>query len=137
VDLPYSFGLGLRLQPSAKLNLATQTILRTWSGANSDLLQQGGVGAENTLEIAAGAEYTPDPRRPFRRPLRFGARYARLPFPLTPGEQGYEFGLSAGSGIRFAQQRGGFDLALEHVWRSEGVYSERGFILTFGVSVRP
>src|SRR5918992_5158138 len=136
VDLPYSFGLGLRWQPSQKLDLAAQTIVRTWSGANSDLLEQGGVGAENTVEVAAGAEYTPDPRRPFRRPLRFGARYARLPFPLTPGNQGHEFGVSVGSGIRFAQQRGGVDVALEHVWRSEGVYSERGFILTLGVSVR-
>ena len=137
VDLPYSFGMGLRWQPSPKLDLATQTIFRTWSGANSDLLEHGGVGADNTIEIAAGAEYTPDPRRPFRRPLRFGARYARLPFPLTPGDQGREFGVSAGSGIRFAQQRGGVDVALEHVWRSEGVYSERAFILTLGVSVRP
>jgi hypothetical protein len=39
--------------------------------------------------------------------------------------------------MRFAQQRGGIDLALEHVWRSEGAFSERGFILTFGISVRP
>jgi hypothetical protein len=137
VDLPYSFGMGLRWQPSPKLDLATQTIFRTWSGANSDLLEQGGIGADNTFEIAAGAQYTPDPRRPFRRPLRFGARYALLPFPLTPGNQGHEFGLSAGSGIRFAQQRGGVDVALEHVWRSESPYSERAFILTLGVSVRP
>jgi hypothetical protein len=137
VDLPYSFGMGLRWQPSAKLDLATQAIVRTWSGANSDLLEHGGLGADNTFEIAAGAEYTPDPRRPFRRPLRFGARYALLPFPLTPGDQGHEFGVSGGTGIRFAQQRAGVDLALEHVWRSEGVYSERAFILTLGVSVRP
>jgi len=39
--------------------------------------------------------------------------------------------------MRFAQQRAGIDFALEHVWRSEGLYSERGFILTVGVSVRP
>jgi len=137
VDLPFSFGLGFRWHPGPTLDLATQTTFRTWSGANSDLLAQGGVGAENTIEIAAGAEYTPDPRRPFRRPLRFGARYAQLPFPLLPGDQGHEFGLSAGSGMRFAQQRGGIDLALEHVWRAEGVYSERAYILTLGVSVRP
>ncbi|HYF40581.1 MAG TPA: hypothetical protein VD930_12880 [Gemmatimonadales bacterium] len=137
VDLPFSFGLGVRWQPSAKLDLASQGIVRTWSGANSDLLEQGGVGAENTVEIAVGAEYTPDPRRPFRRPIRLGARYARLPFPLTPGNQPTEFGLSAGSGIRFAQLRGGVDLAVEHVWRSEGAYSERAFVVTLGVSVRP
>jgi hypothetical protein len=137
VDLPYTFGLGIRWQPTPRLDLATQTLLRTWSGANSDLLAQGGVGADNTWEVALGAEYTPDLKRPFRRPLRLGARYGQLPFPLIPGTQPHEYGLSVGSGMRFAQQRGGIDLALEHVWRSEGAFSERGFILTFGISVRP
>jgi hypothetical protein len=137
IDLPYSFGLGLRWLPVPQLNLGGQAILRTWSAANSDLLQRGGVGSENTLEVAAGAEYIPDLKRPLRRPLRLGARYAELPFPLVAGSQGHEFAVSAGSGIRFAQQRGGVDVALEHVWRSEGEYSERGFVLSLGVSVRP
>jgi hypothetical protein len=137
IDLPYTFGLGLRWQPAAKLELAAQTLFRTWSGANSDLLQQGGTGAQNTLEVAGGLEFTPDPKRPYRRPLRLGARYARLPFPLVAGEQGHEFGVSAGSGIRFAQQRAGIDVTVEHAWRSEGAYSERGFLLSLGISVRP
>lgn len=137
IDLPYTFGLGIRWQPLAKLDVAAQTIVRTWSGANSDLLQQGGTGANNTLDVSGGLEYAPDPKRPYRRPLRLGAYYARLPFPLVAGEQGHEFGISAGSGIRFAQQRGGVDLTLEHAWRTEGVYSERGFILSIGISVRP
>jgi hypothetical protein len=137
IDLPYTFGLGIRIQPAARLELGAQTIVRTWSGANSDLLQQGGTGADNTYEVALGAQYTPDLKRPYRRPLRVGARYATLPFPLLPGEQGHEFGVSLGSGMRFAQQRGGIDLALEHEWRSEGAYSERGFLLSFGISLRP
>ena len=137
VDLPYSFGLGLRWRPGPKLDLATQALVRTWSGANSDLIAMGGIGAENTLEVAVGAEYTGDPRRPYRRPLRLGARYATLPFPLVPDQQGHEFGVSLGSGLRFAQQRAGVDLALEHVWRSEGAYSENGFLISIGVSVRP
>jgi hypothetical protein len=137
IDLPYTYGLGLRWQPMFKLEVAAQGLMRTWSAANSDLLLQGGVGAKNTLEVAAGAEFTPDPKMRFRRPIRFGARYGQLPFPLVPGTQGHEYAVSAGSGMRFAQQRGGLDLALEHVWRSEGVYSERAFILTLGVTVRP
>jgi hypothetical protein len=137
VDLPYTFGLGIRWQPVPQLDLAGQTIVRTWSAANSDLLEQGGVGAENTFEVAVGAEYTPDLKRPYRRPLRLGARYGKLPFPLIPGAQPHEYAISAGSGARFAQQRGGIDLAVEHVWRSESVYSERGFILTLGITVRP
>ena len=137
VDLPYTFGLGIRWQPVPNLDLATQGLLRTWSGASSDLLQQGGAGAQNTYEIAFGGEYTPDLKRPYRRPIRFGARYGQLPFPLIPDTHPHEYGVSVGSGIRFAQQRGGVDLAVEHVWRSQGLYSERGFILTLGISVRP
>jgi hypothetical protein len=137
VDLPYTFGLGLRLQPVEQLDVGIQGVFRTWSGANSDLLQQGGTGAKNTIEVAAGGQYTSDPKRPFRRPIRFGARYATLPFPLVPGEQAREVSVSLGTGMRFAQQRAGLDLSLEHFWRSEGVYSERAFILSLGVSVRP
>jgi hypothetical protein len=137
VDLPYSFGLGIRLQPVGPLELGVHTIVRSWSGANSDLLQQGGTGAQNTFEVAAGAQYTSDPKRPYRRPIRLGARYATLPFPLLPGEQGHELGVSLGTGMRFAQQRAGIDLALEHLWRSEGPYSERAFLVSLGVSLRP
>jgi hypothetical protein len=137
IDLPYTVGLGMRWRPGPTLEVAGQTLVRTWSGANSDLLAQGGTGAQNTVEAAIGAEYTSDPKRPYRRPLRVGARYATLPFSLLPGEHGREYGVSAGSGVRFAQQRAGVDLALEHVWRSEGAYSENGFIVSLGISVRP
>jgi len=138
VDLPYSVGLGMRWRPAAKLDVGGQVLARTWSGANSDLLALGGMGAENTFEVSGGAEYTADPRRPYWRPLRFGAHYATLPFPLLPEqEQGHEMGIAAGSGIRFAQQRAGLDLTVEHVWRSEGVYSERGFLFSLGISLRP
>jgi len=137
VDLPYTFGLGLQWRPSPKLNLASQLLVKTWSGANSDLLAQGGTGADNTTEISLGGEFTGDPRRPTRRPLRFGARYGSLPFPVIEGERPHEFGVSLGTGIRFAQDRAGIDLGLEHVWRSAGAYSERAFLLNVGVTVRP
>jgi hypothetical protein len=137
VDLPYTFGLGVRVQPAAQLELGVQGLMRTWSGANSDLQEQGGIGAENTLEVALGGQYTPDLKRPYRRPIRFGARYATLPFPLVLGQQAHELGISLGSGLRFAQQRAGVDVSLEHVWRSEGPYSERAFVLSLGISVRP
>jgi hypothetical protein len=137
VDLPYTFGLGLRWRPGARLDLASDVTVKTWSGANSDLLAQGGTGAENTVEVALGAELTPNPRRPTRRPIRFGARYGTLPFSILRGEQPHELGISLGSGVRFAQDRAGIDLGVEHVWRSAGVYSERTFLVNLGVSVRP
>lgn len=136
-DLPYTFGLGLLWQASPKLALAGRGIFRTWSGANSDLLAQGAPGSDNTVDLALGGEYVGDPKRPYRRPLRIGVRYANLPFPLETGVQPTEFAVSIGTGTRFAQQRGGVDLALEHVWRSAGDFKERSLLVSVGVSVRP
>jgi hypothetical protein len=138
VDLPYLFGFGIRVRPIQNLELASNVLYRTWSGANSDLLQQGGTGSKNTIQIAFGGELTPDLRRPNRRPIRFGAHYGTLPFLLSPAiEQPREFGLSLGTGVRFAQQRAGIDLSFEHVWRKAGSYKERSFMAVVGVSVRP
>jgi hypothetical protein len=137
VDLPYTFGLGLRWRPSARLEVATQGLFRTWSGANSDLQLQGAPGSRNTIEVAVGAEFVGDPRRPYRRPVRFGVRYGTLPFPVLGGAQPKEFAASLGTGARFAQQRGGVDLGLEYFRRKAGEYSENGVIVTLGVSVRP
>ncbi len=137
VDLPYTLGAAVRWKAGSRLDLAGHGIFRTWSGANSDLLASGGTGAENTFEAALGGEYIGDPRRPYRRPIRFGAHYATLPFPLQPGVQPTEFGISLGSGLRFAQDRAGIDLAVEHLWRSAGDFKERAFVISIGVGVRP
>jgi hypothetical protein len=136
VDLPYSFGVGVRWRAQPKIELASQVTVKTWSGANSDLLAQRGNGAQNTVEASLGMEFS-NPRRPTQTPIRLGARYGTLPFTLVPGEQPHEFGLSIGSGLHLAQERAGFDLGLEHVWRSEGVYSERAFLLALSVTIRP
>jgi hypothetical protein len=134
VDLPSTFGFGVRWRPARNFDVASQVIYRTWSAANSDLISQGGVGAENTVQVALGGEVT---RGLFRQPLRFGVRYGTMPFPLAPGEQPEEIGVSIGSGVRFAQQRAGIDLGFEHVWRSAGAYSERALMLTVSVTVKP
>ena len=84
IDLPYTFGLGVRYRLSPRLELATQGLLRTWSGANSDLLADGAPGAKNTVDLSLGGEYV-NPRRPYQLPLRFGVRYATNPFPLPEG----------------------------------------------------
>jgi hypothetical protein len=137
IDLPYSLGLGLRWKADARLDLAGHGVFRTWSAANSDLLALGGSGSDNTVEVAFGGELVPDPRRPSRTPIRFGARYATLPFLLPPGLQPTEFAASLGTGVRFAQDRGSVDLAVGYLTRSAGDFDERGFTLSFGVAVRP
>ena len=42
VDLPYSFAAGARVRAGPRMILALAGNYRTWSGANSDLLAQGG-----------------------------------------------------------------------------------------------
>ncbi|MEP7325125.1 MAG: hypothetical protein ABI836_04180 [Gemmatimonadota bacterium] len=139
VDLPYTVGAALQFVPTPSLSLSSQVMYRSWSGANDDLVAQGGAGARNTLELSGGAEFVPDPKRPWRRPIRIGIRYARLPFLLEGvNDQPHEMGISLGSGIRFAGQRGGLDVALERTWRSAGSdYKERAWLLVIGLSVRP
>ncbi|MGB7211543.1 MAG: hypothetical protein WBC97_02850 [Gemmatimonadales bacterium] len=138
VGLPYTVGAGLRYHPSAKLTVTGQGIYRTWATGDRDLLLQGGTGSRNTLDLSAGAELIRDPSRPFDLPLRFGARYADLPFPFTIGDAPKEWALSVGTGKLFAKGMGGFDAALERVWRSEaGGFSERAWLLTISVTVRP
>jgi len=138
VDLPITVGGGLRWRPAAKLQLAGQVLARNWSTANADLVSAGGVGAGNTVEAAGGIEFTPNPRRPGRTPLRIGFRWARLPFPLTAGAQVKEYGVSVGTGHTFAADRAGIDLAVERTWRrQDDRYNERAWLVSLGVTVRP
>jgi hypothetical protein len=120
------------------LRLNLSGTYRTWSGANSDLLAQGSTGSQNTMEVAFGGEWTRNRRRPLNLPLRFGARYSQIPFPVIEGAKPKEFVASLGSGTRFAQDRAGVDFALEHAWRREsGDYRERSFQLIVGLTLRP
>lgn len=138
VDLPYTFAAGAQIRASRRLTVALASSYRTWSGANSDLLAQGSVGSRNTLELSAGGEITRNLRRPSNLPIRLGFRYAELPFPVITGGKPREYGISFGSGTRFAQERGGVDVTLEQAWRSEGSgYKERAFSVILGLSIRP
>jgi len=138
IDLPYRFAAGILWQPAARLQLAIQGALETWSAANSDLLARGGNGATNTYRVSAGGTYELTRGRPHHFPLRLGGFYGALPFPLQAGERGKEYGISAGTGIWFAKDRAAIDLALEHIWRSEtAVWKESAWNLWLGMSVRP
>ncbi|HLS47503.1 MAG TPA: hypothetical protein VK012_03230 [Gemmatimonadales bacterium] len=143
IDLPVSFGAGIMWRPSPRLRIAGQALARQWGSADEALRALGGTGAVNTIDLAAGLEYTRNARRPLHQPIRFGARFATLPFPVESGARVREFGLSIGTGLRFAQDRlgidhAGVDLSLERVWRgSRGGLRENAWLLGIGVTVRP
>jgi hypothetical protein len=138
VDLPITVGGGLRWRPAAKLQLAGQILASNWSTGNEDIVAAGGVGANNTIQVAGGFEFTPHPRRPGRTPLRLGFHWGKLPFPLTSGAEVKEYGVSAGSGYTFGADRAGIDLAVERVWRKQDEqYNEKAWLVSVGVTVRP
>lgn len=138
IDLPYTFAAGMQLTLNKKLTAAAQGVYRTWSGANSDLIQLGGIGAVNSWDLSLGGEYLTNIKRPTQLPIRLGARYGRLPFPLATDGNPDEFSLTGGTGLRFANDRAGVDLSLERAWRKQDTgFKEQAWLLSVGVTVQP
>lgn len=138
IDLPYTFAGGMEFTVNKKLTAAAQGVYRTWSGANSDLIKQGGIGSVNSLDLSLGAEYFTNLKRPAQFPIRVGVRYAKLPFPLNTDGSPEEFSLTGGTGLHFAKDRAGVDFSLERAWRKQsGGYKEQALLLSVGVTVQP
>jgi len=139
IELPMLLGAGLRVALHSRLLVAGHLVHRGWGSADETIRDLGGVGARNSLEASGGFEWSRNSRNVTKWPVRLGAHYSTLPFPLTTGGKGKEVGVSVGTGARFGPgARGGFDLALERVWRSEGApWREQAFLLTVGITLRP
>jgi hypothetical protein len=138
VSLPITLSGGARLQIGRRLLAAGSATFRNWSRSSAGLIEMGGIGSRNTTEWNAGLEFTPDPNRPGKRPIRLGVYRAGLPFPLLADQSQTETGVSAGSSLEFAGGRARADLTLSRLWRSGGTgFSERAFLLNFGISLRP
>ena len=138
IDLPYTFAGGIQADVGKKLTVAVQGVYRTWSGANSDLLVLGGIGSVNTVDLSLGGEYISNAHKPSQFPIRLGAHYAQLPFPLNAAGRPYEFAIAAGTGVELANGRAGLDFSLEQAWRSQDTnYKEQALTLSIGVRVMP
>lgn len=141
VDLPLTLAGGARLRVTPAFDVAAQVTARNWSVADAGLRDNGAPGAENTIEVSAGGELQTNSRRSGHRPIRFGARYATLPFLLGAGEQPSEWGVSVGSGMRFrpasdARDVGAIDLTVERIQRKQGTaFTESAWVLSVGVSI--
>ena len=135
--MPLTYGGGVGVELSRGLSVGAQAIGRNWSVADQGIRDRGGVGAVDTWEFSAGGELLTHQRMATRFPIRFGVRYAELPFPLVAGGKGREIMASVGTGLQVGG-RGRVDFALERTWRNEGdQYKERAFMLGIGVSIRP
>jgi hypothetical protein len=138
VRLPLTASGGARLQVGKKTLIAGSVLFRSWSRSDSALVAMGGIGSRNTVEWNGGFEFTPDPSRPGRRPIRLGVYHASLPFPVQGSVHPSETGVSAGTSTEFAGGRARGDITLSRVWRTGGEgFSERAFLLNLGISLRP
>lgn len=138
VNLPLTFTGGFKWRIAPKFDVAALGIYRTWSRSDAQLVAQGTAGAANTFELGAGLELLNDVRRPWRKPIRLGGRYATLPFYLERGIQAHEYAATAGTGTRFGGGRGGIDLTVERVWRADGTgRRDASWLVSLGWSVRP
>jgi len=138
VDLPYTLGGSLAWRLSPRFIIAGQGIFQTWSSANSDLIQAGGVGSADTYQASLGWEYASHPRGPGGYFLRLGGHYGTLPFYFIQGYQPREAGVAAGYGTRLGRGRAGLDFSLEYTYRwDDAGNKERALMLTTQFSVRP
>lgn len=138
LTLPWSFAGSVQYRVGDRGIVDALVQYTTWGDADAELQAVGGVGAENTFQAALGAEVVTNRLQPSKLPVRVGVRTAQLPFPLVPGEQPSESGVSAGTGVRFAKGRAAVDMALERTWRSSGGgYSEEAWTLSFGITLKP
>lgn len=139
IDLPLLVGGGIQFAAHSRLRLAGHAIHRGWTSTSESIEELGGLGARSTLEAAGGLEWATSSGNVTRWPLRLGAHFATLPFPLQAGGEGRETGVSIGTGGLFGLGgRGSFTVALARVWRSEGAtFRESAFLLSAGLSIRP
>lgn len=137
VDLPWTLSGAARLRVGQRLAVSGMIATQNWSVASPGVEALGGVGARNTIEVAGGLELIRNQRRPEQLPIRLGVRHAELPFLLAQGSQPRELGVSVGTAFRFGGDRGGADLTLERIRRTQGgEYSETAWQLSVGVSLR-
>jgi hypothetical protein len=133
IDMPLSVQGGLLVAPSRQLLWTATVEWSSWSRAAGELDAQT-AGVFDTWSIGSGVELgVPSTRLP----IRLGAYYGKLPFSPSADAQPYEWSLSAGTGYALSGGRFRLDAAVERLIRDGGGAAERGWHLSFGISVRP
>jgi hypothetical protein len=123
-DLPNTIGGAIRWAPAPDVVFAASLMRRSWASAADS-------NAYNTTNWSAGADI-----RLGTVPLRFGARGGDLPF--GPGGQApREFAVAGGSGLTLSQGRGVVDVALERLRRTTTGFTETGWTVLVGLTLRP
>ena len=135
-NVPDRFGAAVAYEGIPGSSISAHVSRDMWSSFN-DL---SATEAVDTWEGGLGVESL-GPRLLQRQTvLRIGARYRTLPF-LAAGSEVSELAFAGGMGMQFFRNRATFDLTLERAGRkpseSQVGVTERAYILSFGLRVRP
>ncbi len=135
VAMPVSLAGGLWLEVTPRMRLMTTARWRSWGRAQDDLMGSG-TRAFDTWEVGSGLEITSGSGNGGKFPLRFGVRYAQLPFSPSDARP-REWNFSVGTGAPFAGNRAVIDVALERFQRDGAGATERGWYLAVGFTITP
>ncbi|MEX0690306.1 MAG: hypothetical protein WD934_02160 [Gemmatimonadales bacterium] len=133
VSLPTMFAVGINAIAMPGLRLAAAAIRRTWSSTAPVFASD--TDTRDTWEFSGGLGLDGAVGPPL--PLRFGVRYAQLPYVPAGQPTARELDVAAGTSFRFGAGRGVVDLAVERVLRDGGGVQERVWQITMGMTVRP
>ncbi len=137
VDLaPIQFNGGVVFRPQLAIRWSASFGWKKWSSASADLTRIGLGQSFDTFEVGSGIEVGGAGPGTSPIPLRFGVRYAQLPFSVN-SDQPTEINLSFGTGVRFASERASLDVTFERAIRDGAGANEKAWLLTLGVGVRP
>lgn len=136
VAMPVQVAVGVVFRPQLAIRWSASFVHNTWGRASDDLTAIGIGQSFNTWEVGTGIEIGGAGPGTSPIPLRFGLRYAQLPFSVS-GEQPTEINLSFGTGIRFASERASLDVTIERAIREGAGAREKAWLLTLGIGVRP
>ena len=136
VSMPVSMSAGLVVRPQLAIGWSTSFSWRSWSSASSDIRALGLGETFDSWEIGSGIEIGGVGQGTSAIPLRFGVRYARLPFSVS-SDQPTELNLSGGTALRFASNRAEVAIALERALRKGAGARETAWIFSLGIEIRP
>ena len=133
-DVPARFGVGMSYLGIPNTVIAARIDRTTWS----DLAPLGtpATSTFDATEFALGAESVGPRINGVFSTLRLGYRDRTLPFGLD-GDRVSERAVTGGVGIPLSRGRSQFDLTAQRATRSGGGASEKAWILSLGLGIRP
>ena len=133
-DVPNRYGASLVYDGIPGSQIAVRVSHEQWSRMRS--LGSSALQVNDATELSAGVDFAGPKFQGLPTQVRLGARTRDLPF----GWQGHtvsERTFAVGGGLPFARGWATLDVSLQRALRKAGDVTERGTILSVGLSVRP